>query len=87
MEGLSVGPKRGADMPHVAVIDLTDDDHEAQVAIRHRDGQVLVLTVKARLNSITVIGPIPTNTRLREGSSEMATTWRFRSESLDECDT
>ena len=58
-------------MPKLAVIDLTDGEQEAQVAIRHPDGNVLVLTMKAHRNIVTVCVPAHAVLGERENSGDM----------------
>jgi len=64
----------------VAVIDLADDGSEIPVAVRHPDGQVLVLTVKAHRRSLSAIGPEPTVVKVMEDSGEVNVTWEVQSE-------
>ena len=58
-------------MPTPTTIDLTPDDTEAQVAIRHPDGHVLVLAVKAHRGTLAVIGPKPVAVKETEDSGEV----------------
>ena len=85
VEGLGVGPERGADMPELVIIDLTD--HEVQVAVRHPDGGMLLLTAKAHRGSLTVIGPRPVAVKVLEDSGEVAVSWRADRKLLDARDT
>jgi hypothetical protein len=60
----------------LTIINLTDDDNEAQVAVLHPDGQVVVLTVKAHRGTLTVISPKPVVVKKLEDSGEVAVSWR-----------
>lgn len=63
-------------MPMLAIIDLTNDDREAHIAIRHPAGGTLVLTVKAHRGALTVIGPEPVVVKVLEDSNEVVVSWR-----------
>ena len=58
-------------MPKLAIITLTDADGEAQIGIRHPDGQVIVLTLKAHRNALTAYIPRPVVVRERKDSGEV----------------
>ena len=61
-------------------IDLTSDDNEAQVAIRHPDGQVVVLTLKAHRSTLTAFIPTPVQVRGTDDPNEMALSWMMTDE-------
>ena len=77
IEGFTVSPEGWSDTPKLSIIDLNCGNHEAQIALRHPDGGVLVLTVKAHLSSLTVIGPLPVVVKELEDSDEMMLSWRM----------
>ena len=67
-------------MPTPTTIALTSDDNEAQVAIRHADGQVLVLTLKAHRGTLTAFVPTPVQVRGTDDPDEMALSWLMSGE-------
>ena len=71
-----------ADVPKLAIIDFDDDESEAQIAIRHPDGQVLVLTAKAHRNTLTAVVPMPVAMQVLEGSGEVKVSWQTDSQEI-----
>lgn len=65
------GPIRKSASPYI--IDLLEDGLEAQVAIRHPNGKVLVVALKAQRNTVTAYAP-PSAT-WREEDGEVAVSW------------
>ena len=57
------------------VIDLTPEDNEVQVAVRHPDGAVLVLTLRNHRGTLTIIGPEPAAVSGAEDSGEVKVSW------------
>lgn len=62
-------------MTKLTIIDLANAGHEVPVAIRHPDGHVLVLTLRAHRRTLTVIGPKPVALKVLEDSGEVAVSW------------
>ncbi len=67
-------------MPNATTIDLSPDANEAQVAIRHPDGQVLVLTIKAHRSTLTAYVPTPVQVRGTDDPDEVAVSWMMSGE-------
>ncbi len=67
-------------MPKPTTIDLTPDDNEDKIAIRHPDGQVLVLTLKAHRSTLTAFVPTPVQVRGTDDPDEMALAWLMSGE-------
>ena len=66
---------RKKDMPKPTTIDLSPDDNEAQVAIRHPDGQVVVLSLKAHRSTLTAFVPAPVQVRGTDDPDELVLSW------------
>ena len=67
-------------MPNPTTIDLTPEKNEAQAAIRHPDGQVVVMTFKAHRNSLTAYVPTPVRVRGTDDPQEVALFWMMSGE-------
>ena len=62
-------------MPQLAVLDLPDDGHEVPIAIRHPDGGVVLLTLKAHRGTVTAILPPGGVVREVEDTGEVKVSW------------
>ena len=67
-------------MPKPTTIALTHEDSEAQVAVQHPDGQVLVFTVKAHRSALTAFVPTPVQVRGTTDTDELALSWLMSGE-------
>ena len=70
-------------MPKLAIIDLTPEDNQAQVAIRHPDGQVIVLTARAYRSTVTLYVPGPVQLKGTGDPGEMMLSWMMLGEARD----
>ena len=69
-------PATGAVMPPTpTTIDLTHEDNEAQIAVRHPDGQVLILTLKAHRSTVSLYVPGPVQMKGTDDPNEMMLSW------------
>lgn len=68
------GPVRNPIRP--VVIDLPGDGHEVPIAIRHPDGGVIIITMKAHRGTLTTIPPPGGVVREVEDTGEVVASWR-----------